>query len=124
MPLTAGVYVFFKNSNPILSDTKVRQALVDAANRTAVIRKLSYPAIAVDEPLLHNQLGYNPTYAQITNQPNLAVSILNTDGWQLGANGVRFKDGQPLAFTLTVPNDPEYLMVANTLSSQWRAIGL
>lgn len=123
LPLTAGVYVFFKNSNPILSDTKVRQALVDAANRTAVIRKLSYPAIAVDEPLLHNQLGYNPTYAQITNQPNLAVSILNTDGWQLGANGVRFKDGQPLAFTLTVPNDPEYLMVANTLSSQWRAIG-
>jgi peptide/nickel transport system substrate-binding protein len=124
LPLTAGVFVFFKSSNPILADVVVRQALVDSASRATIIQSLGFPAIAVDEPLLHGQLGYNPTYAQTTDQPSQAVSLLNGDGWLLNANGVRMKANQALAFTLTVPDDPAYLKVANLLSSQWKKIGI
>lgn len=124
LPLTAGVYVFFKSSNPILADTTVRQALVAGANRAAIIKSLDYPAIPVDEPLLHNQLGYNSAYAQVTDQPSTAVALLNGDGWLLNDNGVRMKDGEPLAFTLTVPNDLSYLRVANLLSAQWKQLGI
>ena len=124
LPLTAGVYVFFKNSNPILSDTKVRQALVLAADRSAIINGLAYTVIPVNEPLLQGQLGYNPSYAQVTNQPNQAKALLDADGWSVGAGGTRTKNSQPLDFTLTVPNDAEYLKVAGVLSAEWRAIGV
>jgi peptide/nickel transport system substrate-binding protein len=124
LPLTAGVYVFFKSSDPLFSDLSIRQALVDAANRSAIIQKLGYPAIAVNEPLLNNQLGYNAAYAQITNQPSLAVSKLNADGWLIKSDNFRYKGSTPLAFTLTIPNESEYLTVANTLAAEWKAIGV
>jgi peptide/nickel transport system substrate-binding protein len=124
LPLTAAVYVFFKTSSPVLNDAKVRQALVAASNRSAVIAKLGYPALPVDEPLLHNQLGYNPAYAQVTNQPIQTISLLNSDGWVTGSNGMRSKAGQPLSFYLTVPDDPVYLRVARELRTEWGRFGI
>ncbi len=124
LPLTAGVYVFFKSSNPILSDVKVRQALVAAANRSSILQKLDYTAIPVDEPLLHGQLGYNATYAQETDHPSQAVALLNAEGWILGSNSIRMKDGHPLALNLTVPADPAYLAVANEIATQWKRLGV
>ena len=124
LPLTAGIYVFFKNSNPILSDTKVRQALVLAADRSAVVNSLGYSVIPVNEPLLQGQLGYNQSYAQITNQPSQAKQLLDADGWSVGTGGTRSKNGQPLDFALTVPDNAEYLKIANILATEWRAIGI
>jgi peptide/nickel transport system substrate-binding protein len=124
LPLTAGIYVFFKNSNPILSDTKVRQALVLAADRSAVVNSLGYSVIPVNEPLLQGQLGYNQSYAQITNQPSQAKQLLDADGWSVGTGGTRSKNGQPLDFALTVPDNAEYLKIANILAAEWRAIGI
>ena len=124
LPLTAGVYVFFKSSNLILADTSVRLALIASADRSTIIQKLQYPAISVDEPLLRGQLGYNSAYAQVTDQPSKAISLLNSDGWQLGNNGIRAKNGLPLAFSLTVPDDPTYVKVADQLSAQWKRIGI
>ncbi|MGH7142266.1 MAG: ABC transporter substrate-binding protein [Candidatus Saccharimonadales bacterium] len=124
LPITAAVYVFFKTSDPILKDPQVRQALVDASNQPAIIAKLSYPAIPVNEPLLEGQLGYDRAYAQVTNQPSKAVSLLNADGWILNSNGIRVKNGQPLTFSLLVPSNPEYIKVAKSLSNHWRAFGI
>lgn len=124
LPLAAGVYVFFKTTNPLLSDTKVRQALVTAADRTAIIGRLAYPAEAVDEPLLHDQMGYDPAYAQRTGNSAGAKALLDAAGWIAGANGMRYKNGQPLTFALTAPKNDEYTAVANTLKDEWRAIGV
>jgi peptide/nickel transport system substrate-binding protein len=124
LPLTAGVYVFFKNSNPILSDAKVRQALVLAANRPAVVDSLEYSVIPVNEPLLQGQLGYNPSYVQTTDQPNQARQILSADGWSVGVGGTRSKNGQSLDFELTVPSNAEYLKDANILATEWKAVGV
>lgn len=122
--LTAGVYVFFKTTNPVLSDVKVRQALVAAADRGAIIRQLSYPSAAVDEPLLHGQLGYDSVYAQATGNVASAKALLDAAGWTMGTNGIRTKNGQPLTFILTVPSNAEYTMVANMLTNEWRAVGV
>ena len=123
LPLTAAVMVFFKTTNPILQDPKVRQALVAGANRSAIINALGYRAISVSEPLLYGQLGYDSKFAQQTNQINQAKSLLDAAGWQVGANGMRSKDGQTLTFTLYATNSPEYTLVAKLLQSQWKAIG-
>lgn len=121
--LTAGVYVFFKTSSGLFADAKVRQALTMASNRGAVIARLGYPARAVDEPILKDQLGYNPVYAQATNLIDQAKALLDADGWVVGAGGVRSKAGQDLTFTLSLPSNPEYNTVADTLRDEWRAVG-
>lgn len=124
IPLADGAYVFFKSSNPILGDTKVRQALVAAANRSAIISTLGYAAIPVDEPLLHGQVAYDPTFAQATDKAAQAKSLLDGDGWVPGADGIRMKNGQQLSFGLSVLSGSEYVSVARQLQAQWKAVGV
>jgi len=124
LPLTAAVFTFFKTSNPILQDPKVRQALVWAADRGSAIQRLDYPAIPADEPLLRGQLGYDRAYIQTTNKPSQARALLDSDGWSVGVNGIRTKNGQPLTFALYETNDSEYARIATLLRNQWRDIGV
>ena len=122
--LTAGVYVFFKTTGPILSDSNVRTALVEATNVPNIINKLGYPTHQVNEPLLEGQLAYNPKYKEPTYNLNNANNILNQDGWILAKNGLRYKNNQPLSFNLLVSNNSEYVRVAKELKSFWSKIGV
>jgi len=122
--LSAGTYVFFKTSSPILSDTKVRQALVQASDPASIIAKLGYQTRPVHEPLLEGQLGYDRTYAQATGNLAGAKSLLDQAGWAVGADGLRSKGGQQLAFTLTAADTPEYRLVTTALQQQWKPLGI
>ncbi len=122
--LTAGVYVFFKTTSPILSDANVRTALVEAANVPSIINKLGYPTHQVNEPLLEGQLAYNPKYKEPTYNLKNANNILNQDGWILAKDGLRYKNNQPLGFNLLVSNNSEYLRVAQELKHDWSRIGV
>lgn len=124
LSLTAGTYVFFKTTAPILNDVKVRQALVLGASRANITQHLGYPAISVNEPFLQGQVGYNPAYAQVTGQVTQAKQMLDADGWLPGANGIRMKNGQPLSFNLAATDDSEYAAVASQLHDEWKAIGV
>lgn len=121
--LTAGTYVFFKTSSGILSDVKLRNALVLAANPKAIIDHLGYKTIPVNEPLLIGQLAYNPKYAQQTDNLALAKQILNSDGWIMSKNGYRYKNHQELSFNIVTTNTPENRLVVGILKSQWRTVG-
>jgi len=123
MPMTAGTYTFFRTTNAVLHDAKVRQALVLAANPSAIIKQLGYPAIPVREALLDGQLAYNPAYVQTTGQLAKAQQLLDANGWLMGANGTRVKQGQPLSFNLVATDTAEFGMVADKLRSQWKALG-
>ncbi|MDB5175400.1 MAG: hypothetical protein JWM81_258 [Candidatus Saccharibacteria bacterium] len=122
--LTAGVYSFFKTSSPILSSQKVRQALVQAAEPQAIISKISYPTRAIRSPLLKEQVAYDPSILQL--KPNLPVakSLLDQDGWVVGKDGIRTKDGKPLTFTMVAADSPEYTLVTSQLKQQWRRAGV
>ena len=124
LPLLAGAYVFFRTTAPILNDTTVRQALTLAADRSRIIQTLGYQAVAVDEPLLKSQLGYDPRYAQVTGDLQRAEQLLDSDGWVLGSNGVRTKGGQALSFTLASSDTYEYRHVAGALQEQWSKLGV
>ncbi len=123
LQLTAANMVFFKTTSGVLSDAKVRQALVLAAPVNDIINGLSYRATPVREPLLLNQLGYNPAYAQATGNPANAASLLQNDGWIAGQNGIRSKSGQPLSFNLYAADNLENRYVAGRLQQAWRLIG-
>ncbi len=122
--LTAGDYVFFRTNDGALSDTTVRKALVLASNPNAIISKLGYQTFPVNEPLLVGQLGYNPKYAQVTGQLAQAQKLLAQDGWTKGKNGMMVKGNQQLSFNLVTTNTSENRLVARTLVSQWKLLGV
>ncbi|MGD0284266.1 MAG: ABC transporter substrate-binding protein [Candidatus Saccharimonadales bacterium] len=124
MPLTAANMVFFNTSTTILSDTAVRQALVQAANVNAIINGLGYPVIPVREPLLSGQLAFSLNFEQLPTNVQAAAQELQSNGWLLGNNGFRNKNGQPLQFKLYADNDTESRYVTNMLAKQWRVIGV
>jgi len=123
IPVTAEVMVFFNTQQPPLSDTKVRQALVEATNESSIISQLGYPVIPSRSPLLPFQYGFNPNVLQLPTNVVVANQTLDADGWKLGVNGLRYKAGQPLSFSMYIQDDSEFNTVASSLKAQWRKIG-
>jgi peptide/nickel transport system substrate-binding protein len=124
LPMTAAVMTFFKTSEAPFNDVTIRQALVRATDTTAIIGGLGYPTRPVREPLLQNQLGYNPAYQQAGFDLNAAKQMLDQDGWVIGKSGIRYKNGAPLTFSLYAQSNSEYSYVAKALQKQWRAAGV
>ncbi|HEY5442330.1 MAG TPA: peptide ABC transporter substrate-binding protein [Candidatus Saccharimonadales bacterium] len=122
--LRAANMVFFKTSTGVLADAQVRQALVRASNVQGIITNLGYPTRPVREPLLMGQLGYDPALGQAGFDLSGAKHLLDADGWTVGKNGLRSKNGQPLTFTLSASDSSEYASVARQLQQQWQRVGV
>jgi peptide/nickel transport system substrate-binding protein len=122
--LSAATMVFFKTSAGVLADQQVRQALVQATDTQRIIGGLGYPTLAVREPLLIGQLAYDPTLTQASFSLVAARHLLDADGWLTGKDGIRDKAGQPLSFTLTAADTPEYRYVTSLLRGEWQQLGV
>lgn len=124
IPLTGAVMVFFKNTNDILNDVKVRKALVMASNTKDLVSHLGFPVIPVTEPLLKSHIGYNKTLAQLGYDQAAANKLLDEAGWLRAGNGLRSKAGKPLQIRLFSQSTSEYSYVTQVLQKQWRAVGV
>ena len=124
VPIAGQVMVFLKTTNEFLGDVKVRQALVKATDTLALIKGLGYPAIASRSPFLPTHVGYDKSITQLPFNLEEANALLESAGWTRGEDGVRVKDGKPLAFELLAQNNPEYEYVTRTLQRQWLEIGV
>ncbi len=124
LPLRAAAMVFFKTSEGVLANQPVRQALVQAADVSQIVRQLGYPARLVREPLLVGQLGYDPSLTQPAFDLKAAKTLLDSNGWMTGKDGFRAKGGQSLAFSLLAANTAEDRQVTRQLNRQWRALGV
>lgn len=124
LPLTAQVMSFFRVTEGLLSDRTIRQALVRATDAPTIIKNLGYASLPVRQPLLQSQVGFNPAFSQAAFDLNAAKTMLEEQGWIVGADGVRQKDGKPLAFNLYAQDNSEYAEVAAQLQRQWRAAGI
>jgi peptide/nickel transport system substrate-binding protein len=124
IPLTGEVMVFFRNSQDILKEKKVRQALVRATDRNEIIRGLGYPVIAAKGPFLQSHIGYNKNFVQLEASKQEAKNILEADGWKEGPDGIRVKDGKLLSFRLYSQSNSQYAFVSQALQRQWREIGV
>ncbi len=122
-PLTSAVMAFFNNSQPILSSVNVRQALVSGVDTHKVVRLTPYATQKVDQPFLRGQLGYNSSLSQLPYNTGEANKLLDAEGWVRGADGLRSKGGQPLAFNLNSQDTQNYSVVAKFLQDEWAKIG-
>lgn len=124
IPLTAQVMVFFRSSQEVLSDVKVRQALVQAVDHNKLIDNLGFPVISSREPFLQDQPGYNPAIMQLEYDTTKAGQLLTEAGWTLGSDGIRTKGGKQLTFKLYSQSTSEYAYVTQKLQSDWQKIGV
>lgn len=124
IPLTGEVGVFFRTSQEILQDPKVRRALVQAVDQTSIINGLKYPVVAVKSPFLPSQLGSNKDLVQLGYNLEQANKLLDEAGWVKAKNGMRTKGNLPLTFVLNAQNTREYTYITQTLQASWRSIGV
>ena len=123
-PLTAQVMVFFRNSQEVLSDVKVRQALVEAVDQNSLLENLGFPVIASREPFLQSQPGYNPALTELGYNVTSANTLLDQAGWVKGADGIRTKNSKQLTFKLYSQSTSEYAYVTQKLQDDWQKIGV
>jgi peptide/nickel transport system substrate-binding protein len=120
-------HIDFDLKHPIVSDRNVRIALAYATDRAEIIDKLLHgsaiPAETDQSPKL--SWGYTNDIQHHLYNPEKAKQILDADGWKVGADGVRVKNGQRLEFTLSTQNESNYGKAVQTvLQRQWRDVGV
>lgn len=94
------------NPDTVLKDPVVREALLYAVDRQAILDEIIHPD-SPDTELL-NCGGWVPTvgdwcdntdFADVEFDPAHVAELLEGDGWALGADGIYAKDGQRLSIT-------------------------
>jgi len=113
-------------SNPTFRDARVRQAMLYALDRKAMINGFlqgyAREATGIISPAL--------TYYYRSDVPAYAFdrakarSLLAEAGWRPGANGMLAKDGQPFRFTLTFPRVQYFEQLCALVQQYYRAIGI
>jgi peptide/nickel transport system substrate-binding protein len=118
------VFVFFNLRNSILQDRRVRQALLYAVNRDAIIEDVVQGAgVRADSPLLPGSWADSGALRRYNADLGAAAALLDDAGFKLNAQGVRFRGADMLQFSLVTNNDPERLAVAQAVSQRWTALG-
>ncbi len=124
IPINGEVLAFFKTTQPLLSDQRVRQALVMAVDVNAAIKKINSSVSIAKSPLLKSQPGYDKNIVQFPQNIAEANRLLDDAGWLKGKDGLRAKGSTKLNLQLYSQNTSDYTAIAQSLRDQWRAIGV
>ena len=119
-------HVDFNLRHPIVSDRNVRIALAYATNRADIISKLLHGSARAAEtdqsPVL--SWAFTNDITHYPYDPQKASATLDADGWKVGPDGVRVKNGQRLEFTLSTQTESNYGKALQTyLQREWRDVG-
>jgi peptide/nickel transport system substrate-binding protein len=128
VPIPGQPLQFFLNTeNPPTDDTRVRQALLYAVDRQTIVTTIfqDYSPLAYG-PLNASTMGYDPavedTYPY---DPARATALLDEAGWiDSDGDGIRDKEGQPLALQTYLMGWGYLPEVGQMLQSQLRAVGV
>lgn len=124
IPMDGVVMTFFNTSSPILSDTKVRQALVSGTSRPELIKQLGFTALTATGPLLRGQVGYDGSIVQAPYSLEQAGKLLDEAGWKVTSDGTRKKGDVPLTLRFVSQNVAEYVAISQNLQKQWKTLGI
>jgi peptide/nickel transport system substrate-binding protein len=92
-----------ETDHPAMKDVRVRQAINYAFNCDAMMSSLLAGAGECSAHII-NDPNASPNVEPYPYDPELAGTLLDEAGWAMGADGVREKDGQKLAFEMDCPN--------------------
>lgn len=114
--------------HPILSDARVRRALVLALDRPAMLRAVYGPyAVGNDGPVPQIFAWVEePGHNAVRTDTAAARRLLADAGWtDHNGDGILDKDGMPLELTINSPNaSPQRPMFAQQMQERWRQLGI
>ena len=128
------VYIWINQTNPVLSNVAVREAMAYAINRPRVARLGEY---GYEPP--SNQTGIvEPTFSTwydsslaaeygnaYTYDPSRAISVLTAAGFKRGSNGIFEKNGHPLSFTiLDNAGFSDWVASVRVIQGELKAVGI
>ncbi|MEA2764309.1 MAG: peptide/nickel transport system substrate-binding protein [Gemmatimonadaceae bacterium] len=124
-------YVAFnlRNANnsgphPILGDRETRRALVMAVDRSALVRSVFDTLGMVAHGPATRVMPTSDTTIGLPYDTVQAGRTFDSLGWKRGADGIRVRNGKPLAFSLMLPGSSSIRMkFAVLLQEQWRKAG-
>jgi peptide/nickel transport system substrate-binding protein len=111
---------------PFFQDKRVRQALLHAIDREDMIQSvLEGQGTVADSLLTPENWAYNPELLRYAYDPARARQLLDEAGWtDSDGDGVRDKDGRPLAFVLLVRDDTLHQQLGVALAAAWAELGV
>jgi|SRR5690625_4260569 len=126
VPIASIEGVAINHGHPILKEKAVRHALYHAINKEAIAELLYFGLPELTESYLpKTSWAYNPDLPEHTFDKELAKQILEEAGWKVGADGIREKDGERLAFTISTTSGDELRAQTQQLIQQdWKDIGV
>ncbi len=121
--LDSGVYLILNTTNPVLKDTKVRQALQLATDTSAIRKAVGGDVMPLDGPILSTQMSGTDIPHAPTIDVKRAGALLDEAGWKM-VGSYRVKDGQKLELTITTTQDKEFNLILDKVEAQWRQLGV
>lgn len=120
-------HIDFNLQNPILNDVGVRRALAYATNRDEIRAKImhgaEYPADTPEHPLF--SWAYTTDVTHYPYDPAKAKALLDADGWRVGPDGIRVKNGTRLEFNLSTQTEATGNKATQALvQRQWHDVGV
>lgn len=113
-----------------LTDSIVRQALMYALDRDAVVRTvLDGRGVVAHAPFLPDTWAYNPNVKKYGRDLARAKQLLASAGYELRAvaptnEEVWQKDGEAISVKLLAPDSGNFPEVAEAIAQQWRELGV
>lgn len=121
---------FNQNTNPVLKDKSVRQALAAAIDRSTITRDIFHNhAAGALGPIPPQTEGYNITVLQTKpDSPEHARHLLDASGWLVNPeDNIRYKtigkERMQLRFTVIIPDIPFLIRTMEIVKANWLAIG-
>jgi peptide/nickel transport system substrate-binding protein len=112
--------------HPLFGERALRRALTMALDRQLLVRSTfdSLGLVGLG-PFVRAQWAADTSIVQIGFDRPRAARLLDSLGWRAGADGIRSRDGRPLAFTLSVPTSSKARQsLAVLLQEQLRLAGV
>jgi len=119
-------HVDFNLKHPIVSDVQVRRALAYATDRQEIITKVVHGSAIPANTDQHPKYSWAFTddIQHYPYDPAKAKALLDADGWKVGADGIRVKNGQKLEITMSTQTESNSGKENETLlQRQWREVG-
>jgi len=126
VPLALVAGIALNTRHVPLDDVRVRRAICASIDRTAISRKLTfgrYPVVDTAQPL--GSWARDPAVHEPGFDPAAADRLFDAAGWRRGSNGMRMRNGRPLALTyVQFPESQTGVRVAALVQGELAARGL